>query len=262
MKTLSVIAVLLFAFSANAEMNVSDYNTVTLTKSSDPAPYCPATKISNNDKCMTCHALVKDKEGNVKFGLGEIDPFSQYSDKPHSLKIVYEEGEVAGYVKISGTGSTIIEDIVEYLPRHPEIKKLIIELHTPGGSVMDAWRTVGLIKKIQSMDVVVSTRCYGIAASAGVILLVAGDIGERVVSANAEIMIHKVWTFKMFDLQDPDTAADQAATLDHFQKNINSFILSRSKMTEEKLKECIFKKDFWMTGEDAVEFGLADKLLK
>ena len=137
-----------------------------------------------------------------------------------------------------------------------------MEMHSPGGSVMDAWLAVGLLDDLRSRGIIVETRTYGISASAGVILMVAGTPGYRYINPHAEVMIHKVWTFSMFDLKDPDTAEDQAATLKHFQDNINSWLVSRSKMTRDMIESFIYKRDYWMTGELAVKLGLADHLIK
>jgi ATP-dependent protease ClpP protease subunit len=178
---------------------------------------------------------------------------------PGAIDAIYREGDdIVVYTKISGVSPAVFRNVADYLRWHPEIKKFVVELHTGGGSIMDAWRAVGIIKEMQASEIIVEMRVYGLSASAGVILMVAGDIGHRFVNSNAEIMIHKIWTFKMFALDTPDTAEDEAATLRHFQENINQFILSRSKMTKKELDECIFKKDFWMTGARAVELGLAD----
>jgi len=266
MKTFKLVmcAITLFAlfafFGTVRAMDVGDYNTVTLTKSSDPAPYCPATKISDNDRCMSCHTMMMEN-GKPKFGLMEIPLSANFSERPSVLDIVQEGDEVVGRVEIGGTGGYALRAIADYYYTRPELKTLIMELQTPGGSVMDAWKAVGVIREMQSRGIVIKVRCYGIAASAGVILLVAVDIGVRTVSELAEVMMHLVWTFTMFDLKTPDTAEDQAATLKHLQENINKFLLSRSKMTKEQLNECIYKKDYWMTGAEAVKFGLADKML-
>ena len=145
--------------------------------------------------------------------------------------------------------------------RHPEFNHLAVHLHTPGGSVMDAWKSIGIISEAQSRGIKISTHVYGIAASAGVILMVAGDIGERYVNSHAEIMMHKVWSFSMFDISDPDTAEDKAATLKHFQNNINAWFVSRTEMTHDQIEDLIFKRDYWMSGAKAVELGIADKLI-
>lgn len=231
------------------------------TKEEKPAAFCPTTKISDNDKCMSCHQLMIGENGKPFFGIKEISLNANYADRPRSLDFIMEDGRPVAHMFVGGTGGMDFESAAKYLPRHPEVKKLVVELHTGGGGIMDAWRSVGYIKEMQSKGIIVEMRVYGLSASAGVFIMVAGDIGHRYVSPNCEIMLHKIWTFKMFAVDTPDSAEDQAETLKHFQRNINSFILSRSKMTKKELEECIFKKDWWMNGVDAVKYGLADHLI-
>lgn len=257
MKIFPVILAILLSFTiyAFAEEPAEDAKP-------DPQLYCPATKISDNDKCMTCHEMVQDSSGGQRFGLKELRLKAGYFQMPHCLDVVIgSDGQPELRMDVNGTDSADFRKAADYIYRHPEFKKLNVRLYTGGGSVMDAWEAVGIIEEMRSRGIVISTRCYGLAASAGVILLVAGDEGERYVNKHAEIMMHKVWSFSMFKLDTPDSAEDTAETLKHFQKNINNWIISRSKLTMEEIEECIFKRDFWMTGEQAVEFGLADHLI-
>ena len=261
MKAFIIVLSVLLAVPAIAQVIPSDYNQITLTKSApEPVPYCPVSKISNNDKCMNCHAMTI-VDGKQKFGLKELPLSANFSDKPAILEIVMHNDELVGRVYISSTQSNYFRDIADYYYTRPELKRLVVELHTPGGSVLDAWRAVGIIKEMQENGIIIEVRCYGFAASAGAILLVAGDIGHRYVNPHAEIMIHKVWTFAMFDFKTPDSSEDQAAFLKHLQDNINSFIIQRSNITAEKLEEYIYKRDFWVTGKRALELGLADHLI-
>jgi len=262
MKFLVPVLILLLA-SPVVALDTVGYDTVTLSKSKDPPqPFCPVSKISDNNRCMDCHCLVPGEDGKPKFGIKELKIDAGYEDKPIRLDIVMQDGKKELYLHVDGTNSSYFRDASEYIYRHPEFKKLIVELYTPGGSVMDAWRAVGIIQEMQSRGILVETRVYGVAASAGVILMVAGDLGSRFVNRHAEVMMHKVWTFSMFDLKDPDTAEDQAATLKHFQTNINEWIISRSKLTKAKIEECIYKRNYWFNGEEAVELGLADGFIK
>jgi len=242
-------------FAYDGVDNAEDEN-----KKDAPEVFCPVTKFTDNEKCMTCHQMITE-DGKPKFGLKEIDPAANYAQKPFSLNIIHEtvDGPPVGYVEINGTGAVKFRQIADYLLWHPEIKRLIIELHTGGGSIMEAWRSVGAIKEMQAVGVEVETRVNGMAASAGVILLVAGD--KRLVNPNAEIMIHKIWTFTMFDIKTPDSSQDQADVLKHFQDNINAFLRERTKLTEEQLDSKIFKKNWWMTGRQAVKLGIATGLI-
>ena len=224
-------------------------------------PYCPTTKISDNDKCMSCHRMVFDENGKQRFGLKELPIDANYYDMPGSIDLfLNENGKLVPRVRVSGTGNSELRRSADYLYRHPEFKELVVDLFTPGGSVMQAWESVGIIQEMQNRGIKVITRSYGLTASAGVVLLVAGD--ERIVNPHTEIMMHKLWSFQMFKIDTPDTAEDQAETMKHFQKNINDWIIARSHLTKEKIEQCIYKKDFWMTGREALEFGLATRFIR
>jgi len=227
---------------------------------SQPEAFCPKTKISDNNLCLKCHILKPDG-----FGLIETLIESQYYAKPVFFDVIQEEqgGPPVGFIKITDINDELFKEVAQYLGIHPEIKKLVIELHSPGGSVFDAWRIVGYIDQIRSTGVKISTKCYGFAASAGFILFVAGDIGERYVSPWAELMTHKVWTFSMFKLNDPDNSEDETNLLKHLQANINSFIAARTKLDVNTLEDKTYKKDWWITGKQAVEdYGVADGYIK
>lgn len=260
MKTFLITVLSVFLATNVFAIDTEGYDTVTLSKAKEaPTPFCPVTKISDNSRCMSCHEMQPNGEGGQKFGLKELRLEAGYWMMPSCLDpIAGKNGELELRMDVNGTNSSEFRDAADYMYRHPEFKKLTVRLYTGGGSVMDAWEAVGIIEEMRTRGIKISTRCYGLAASAGVILLVAGDEGDRWVSKHAEIMMHKVWSFSMFKLDTPDSAEDTAETLKHFQKNINSYIISRSKLTKEKIEECIFKRDFWMTGEQAVQFGLAD----
>ena len=53
------------------------------------------------------------------------------------------------------------------------------------------------------------------------------------------------------------SSQDQADTLKHFQDNIIQFLRDRTNLTEDQLDNKIFKRDWWMTGQEAIELGIA-----
>jgi ATP-dependent protease ClpP protease subunit len=257
MKHLSIFIIsFLLAISGVAYGYNGDAEAVEEKEKAQPQIACPVTKIVDNDLCMGCHQL-KMENGKPKFGLKEIPLKANYSSKPHFVKIIQESvgGPPVVYLTITKIGDGKLRDVADYLKWHPEIKKVIIEFHTGGGDVFDAWRSVGIIKEMQSHGVHIQTTVLGMAASAGVIMLVAGD--TRLVNPNSQIMIHKIWTFTMFSIKTADSSQDQADVLKHFQDNINQFFRDRTNLTEEQLDNKIFKKDWWMTGAEAIELGIA-----
>jgi ATP-dependent Clp protease protease subunit len=227
-----------------------------------PAPFlCPGSKVSDNNKCMVCHQMVL-RDGKPAFGLKEVLIESNYEEKPFGLKIMSEHGQLAGYYYLTDIRPSVLEEIKRYLYENPEIKKLIIDIHSPGGSVMGAWKIVGVIEEMRTRGIEIETRCYGLAASAGGIILVAGDIGKRSVNPHAEIMVHKLWQFSMFSVDDPDSSEDKTEMLKHFQKNINDFFEKRTNLTHQILDDRTFHKMWWLTGAEAVELGIADRLIQ
>jgi len=226
-------------------------------KKAAPEVWCPATRYTDNDKCKDCHTMVMDN-GKPKFGLKEIPLASNHSEKPYDMDVVMEGNELVAYLKVTRIDADHFREVSQYLYRHPEFKKLVVEIHSSGGSVMDAWRIVGIIAEMRSHGIKIETRCYGMALSAGGIILVAGDIGSRFVSPHAEIMIHKVWTFSMFELSDADSAEDKAELLRHLQKNINRLFEERTNLTAEVINEKSAYKMWWFTGSEAIKHGVAD----
>ena len=210
---------------------------------------------------MDCHVLKMQEEKPV-FGLQEI-PISAGYKLPYGCSILKSDnGTLSLYYENNSTKASAIRTISEYMYQHPEFKRFIMEMHSGGGSVMDAWRCAGIIEEMRGRGIEIETRTYGMAASAGTILLVSGDIGKRFVNPYAEIMLHKLWTFKMFAIDDPDTSEDQADLMKHFQGNINDYILSRTNLDREVLERNMYKKDWWVTGKQCVELGIADGFIQ
>jgi len=262
MKTLVALLVAVFLSIPISALAEPEYKAEPEKEAPKVEPFfCPVSKISDNERCMYCHQMVLEK-GKQKFGLKEITIENNYEQKPSSMSIFFDNGVLSAYYILDGISGADFLKTTRYLTRHPEIQKLIVEVHSGGGSVMEAWKVVGLMEEMRVRGVEVETRCYGIAASAGGIILVAGDIGSRFVSPNAEIMIHKVWNFSMFSVDDPDSAEDKADVLKHFQKNINAFFASRTKITIAELNSNTFHKMWWLTGSEAVDVGVADGLIQ
>ena len=71
-------------------------------------------------------------------------------------------------------------------------------------------------------------------------------------------MWHELQTFKMFDFGDVAGKEDEAERLRYFQDNINGWLSERSKMTKEEIDEKIHKQEWWMTGEQTLEYGFVD----
>ena len=213
---------------------------------------CPGTPMQSD--CLTCHTL----SGN-KMVLKEFPPDAWRAYPNKSMRIValnaYED---VGHFFLADIDSKGISEFFAYMNRHG-IKKAVIELHSPGGSLFDAQRIVNIIREWQSDGGTVETRLYGIAFSAGFYIFVSGD--HRLVSADSDLMWHELLSFEGFGFKvtTPSDSEQSAKILRHLQDVRNNYLVTRGKLTKAELDAKISRRqEWWMTGKDAVEFGFAD----
>jgi ATP-dependent Clp protease protease subunit len=152
------------------------------------------------------------------------------------------------------TAATIVAQML-YLQL--ENKEADIELYimSPGGSV-----TAGLAiyDTMQHVTNDVATYCVGQAASMGAFLLAAGTKGKRFALPNARIMIHQPWGGAQ------GTASDiviQAEEIIRLKKSLNELYAKHTGQTLEKISKDS-DRDFFMSPDQAKEYGLIDEVLR
>ena len=134
-------------------------------------------------------------------------------------------------------------------------KDIHIYINSPGGSV-----TAGLAMydTMQFLTCDVNTYCIGIAASMGSVLLTAGTKGKRFCLPNSHVMIHQVSGGAQ------GTASDVERTIGfmfNLKKRLNGILAHHTGKTVEQV-ENDSDRDNYMTAEQAVEYGLVDKVLE
>jgi ATP-dependent Clp protease protease subunit len=133
-------------------------------------------------------------------------------------------------------------------------KDIHIYINSPGGSV-----TAGLAMydTMQFLTCDVNTYCIGIAASMGSVLLTAGTKGKRFCLPNSHVMIHQVSGGAQ------GTASDVERTIGfmfNLKKRLNGIIAKHTGKSVEQV-ENDSDRDNYMTAEEAVAYGLVDKVL-
>lgn len=132
---------------------------------------------------------------------------------------------------------------------HDPIK--IVFVDCPGGSVSAG---MAIYDAIHHVECDVSTICMGMCASMGAILLAAGTKGMRIVTEKSEVMIHQP------SAGTQGMVTDMEINIEHFQKvkhRINSLLAKHTGKSEAQIKKDL-ERDFWMSAEEAVEYGIAD----
>ena len=134
-------------------------------------------------------------------------------------------------------------------------KDISFYINSPGGQVSAGLAILDTMNHIQPS---VSTVCVGIAASMAAVLLSAGQKGKRFALPNAEVMIHQPSGGAEGQAADIEiTAKHIIATRDRLNK-----ILSKNTGQSLKKVEDDVDRDFFMTAEDSVKYGIIDKILE
>jgi len=133
-------------------------------------------------------------------------------------------------------------------------KDIAFYINSPGGSVyagMAIYDTMHFIKPD------VSTLCVGLAASMGAFLLTAGTKGKRFALPNSRIMIHQPSGGAQGQASDIQIQAREILDL---RARLNNILAKNTGQPVERI-EIDTERDNFMSSEDAVSYGLIDKVL-
>lgn len=143
-----------------------------------------------------------------------------------------------------------------YLDAMAPGKPILFVINSPGGSVDSGFAIWDQIKMISSPVVTLVT---GLAASMGSLLSLVADKGKRVATPNARIMIHQPLIGGVIrgqatdlDIQAKEMLKTRAVIVDVYAE-----ATGKSKEVIEKA----ISRDNWMTAQEALEFGLLDKVV-
>jgi len=139
-------------------------------------------------------------------------------------------------------------------------KKLTIHLFSFGGSVFDALAMAALIEDIKAGGTIVEIKAKGLAASAGLIILVSGSPGHRSLDKNGLVMFHELQSFTFLKIETPTSKENEAKVLRKIQDKVNKFISSNSNITFDELCGKIKDREWWLDAEEAKAVGLIDNI--
>lgn len=151
--------------------------------------------------------------------------------------------------------ANVIQAQLLYLDSCDPGKDVSIYINSPGGSV---YAGLGIYDTMQYISSNVSTICTGMAASMAAVLLVAGDKGKRFALKHSRIMIHQPMGGVQGQASDIEITAREILKL---KDELYSIISQHSGQPFEKiLKDS--DRDYWMTSQEAAEYGMIDKVLE
>ena len=150
------------------------------------------------------------------------------------------------------TASLVVAQLLYLEAKDPE-KDICLYINSPGGSItagMAIYDTMNFIK----CDV--STICVGMAASMGAFLLAAGAKGKRLALPNSEIMIHQPLGGMQGQATDIKIHADRIIKM---RETLNSILAEKTGKPIEIIEKDT-DRDNYMTAQEALEYGLIDKI--
>ncbi|KJH73436.1 ATP-dependent Clp protease proteolytic subunit [Aliterella atlantica] len=180
------------------------------------------------------------------------EPFTQWINIYERLsleRIIFLSGEVS-----DGMANSIIARLL-YLDSEDQSKDIYIYINSPGGSVTAGLAIYDTMRHIKSNIV---TICVGMAASMGSFLLAAGTKGKRLALPHARIMIHQPLGGAQGQATDIEIEAREILRLRH---QLNQMLADQTGQTLEKIEKDT-DRDYFMSAEEAVAYGLIDRVIE
>lgn len=158
-------------------------------------------------------------------------------------------------VPIDDTVANIIQAQLLFLESTDPTKDIQVYFNTPGGAVHAG---LGIYDTMQYITADIATICTGMAASMGAILLTAGTKGKRSALKHSRIMIHQPMGGASGQASDIEITAREIVKI----KNELYKILSEHTGRPYEQVEKDADRDYWMTAQEAVEYGMIDEILQ
>ncbi|HSA06088.1 MAG TPA: ATP-dependent Clp endopeptidase proteolytic subunit ClpP [Candidatus Gastranaerophilales bacterium] len=136
---------------------------------------------------------------------------------------------------------------------NPE-KDIMLYINSPGGSVTAG---MAIYDTMQHIRADVNTICLGQAASMGAFLLAAGTPGKRMALPHSRILIHQPLGGAQGQATDIEI---QAAEIGRIKRNLNELLAKHTGQSFKKIEKDT-DRDYIMNPEEAVEYGMVDKVI-
>ncbi len=164
-------------------------------------------------------------------------------------RIVFLGGPVDDQV-----ANTVIAQLL-FLESEDKEKDIKLYINSPGGSVTSG---LAIYDTMQYIKPDVATICVGMAASMGAVLLACGAHGKRYALPNAEIMVHQVMGGAEGQASDIKIRAERILKI---RDTLNKILVKHTKQPLEKIEKDT-DRDYFMTSDEALEYGVIDKIIE
>ena len=151
------------------------------------------------------------------------------------------------------TANVVVAQLLHLANEDPD-KDIQLYINSPGGSVYDG---LAIYDTMQYIKPDVQTIGIGLQASMGAFLLSAGAKGKRFVLPNARVMIHQTSSGTQGKVTDQEISLREALEI---KERLATIMSENTGQKLDKIKADM-ERDFWMSAEAAVKYGLADEVI-
>jgi len=163
-------------------------------------------------------------------------------------RIVFLDGEINDF-----TADLVVAQLL-FLDGQETEKDINLYINSPGGGVTAGLAIYDTLQHVKSN---VQTICLGQAASMAALILTAGTAGKRKVLPSSRVLIHQPWGGASGQARDIGIQSREIIRLK--KMTINYFAQHTGKTIEQIASD--MERDFYMSAEDAVAYGIADSIL-
>lgn len=151
------------------------------------------------------------------------------------------------------TANIVVAQLL-YLAYEDPKKDIKLYINSPGGSVYDG---LAIYDTIQHIAPDVQTIGIGLQASMGAFLLSSGTKGKRYALPNARIMIHQPSSGTQGKITDQEITLREGIYL---KKRLNEILANNTGQKLTRIEKDV-DRDFWMSAEEAKEYGIVDDVI-
>jgi len=181
---------------------------------------------------------------------------SQYGERAYDIysrllkdRIIFLAGPIN-----DAAANSIIAQILFLASKDPN-KDIQLYINTPGGSVTAG---MAIYDTMQYVKPDISTVCIGLAASMGATLLAAGKKGKRFALPNSQMLLHQVAGGVTGAAVEIEITAKQIVKI---KEKLNKILAKHTGQPLDKIEKDT-DRDFYLSAEEAKEYGLIDEVIK
>ncbi|HCA51098.1 MAG: ClpP family protease [Pirellulaceae bacterium] len=164
-------------------------------------------------------------------------------------RIVFLQGEIH-----TGNANEVVMKLL-YLQSENRNKDIHFYINSPGGSVV---ATLAIFDTMQILSCPVATYCVGQAASGAAVLLAGGTKGKRFALPHSRVMMHQPYGGVSGQISDINIQADEIL---RNREVLNQILANACGKSKEDIAQDT-DRDFFLTAQQAVEYGVVDDLLR